>query len=161
MASLYECLSHLYTIATVFFTVLLLESVILIRSITKSFSGSANRPITTTQYLKLIEEKNPASRFKTGLRVQTIECAVCLSMLEEGEEIRKLKCKHTFHKDCLDQWLQLDKATCPLCRSNVLPEEIVAQYHRRRNDQEYGGSDEELVFFLSVALHGSNPRRQW
>ncbi|KAL6226058.1 hypothetical protein ACLB2K_000023 [Fragaria x ananassa] len=32
------------------------------------------------------------------------ECAVCLTKIEEGEEIRELRCAHLFHKACLDRW---------------------------------------------------------
>ncbi|KAE8715822.1 E3 ubiquitin-protein ligase RHA2A [Hibiscus syriacus] len=86
------------------------------------------------------------------------QCTVCLSELEEGEKVRKLKCKHTFHKDCLDRWLQQYWATCPLCRTKVLPDEIVANYHRLQNQVEYDGSDEEMIFFLS-ALHDNSLHR--
>lgn len=52
--------------------------------------------------------------FKDGL-----ECAVCLSELEEGETARLLpKCNHGFHLDCIDMWFQ-SHSTCPLCRNPV------------------------------------------
>ncbi|KAK6258939.1 hypothetical protein SCA6_013413 [Theobroma cacao] len=154
MAALSEYFSHLYTMTIVFFTLLLLEVVILIRSVTGGVCDSEKRLITTTQYLKFIEEKNPTVRYssRSSSRLESNECAVCLSELEEGEEVRKLKCKHTFHKDCLDRWLQQYWATCPLCRTKVLPDEIVANYHRLQNRVEYDGSDEEMIFLLS-ALH--------
>lgn len=159
MAAFSQFFSHLYTITIIFFTLLFLELVILFRSITGTFYPSDNGPITTTQYLKLIERKNPASRYKPGLKEQSKECSVCLSTFEEGEEIRKLKqCNHTFHKNCLDTWLQQDWATCPLCRRSVLPEEIVAKYRRQRSNQDYYGSDEEMMVILS-ALHGNYLRR--
>ncbi|CAI9782620.1 unnamed protein product [Fraxinus pennsylvanica] len=48
------------------------------------------------------------------------ECAVCLSVFEEGEEIRQLpQCKHCFHAPCIDMWLYSHLA-CPLCSSPVL-----------------------------------------
>ncbi|XP_022740743.1 uncharacterized protein LOC111292567 [Durio zibethinus] len=158
MAALSEFFSRLYTMTIVFFTLLVLEVVMLIRSITCGVCDSGKRLITTTQYLKFIEEKNPTIRYsRRSSRVddQSNECAVCLSELEEGETVRKLKCKHTFHKDCLDRWLQQYRATCPLCRTKVLPDEIVAKYHSHRlQDQvEYDESDEEMIFLLS-ALHG-------
>lgn len=159
MATLSQTLAHLYTAAIVFFSLLFLELVILVRAVVGTIPGSKNRPITTTQYLKLVERKNPACRYKPGLRMESLECAVCLSVYEEGDEIRKLrKCNHTFHKDCVDTWLQQDLATCPLCRSMVLPEEVVVKHRRHRNHQEFDGSDEELIFLLS-ALHGSYIRR--
>lgn len=153
MAALSQILAQLYTMTLLFFTILVLELVILLRSI------SGDRPITTTQYLKLIEEKNPATRYHTAAAAEpALECTVCLSTFEEGELIRKLKCKHVFHKDCLDTWLQQCSATCPLCRSEVLPEEVVLRYRQRRNPPEYDGSDEELIYLLS-ALHGNYLRR--
>lgn len=158
MAPLSKFLTHIYTLTIVYFTLLILELVILIRSITGPFSG--DRPITTAQYLKLIEQRNPSSRFKSG-RAESRECTVCLSVFEEGEEIRRLRCGHVFHKECLDTWLKGEWATCPLCRSDVLPEEIVVKYRRRRRNEqreEYDGSDEELVFLLS-SLHGNYLRR--
>jgi hypothetical protein len=50
-----------------------------------------------------------------------IECAVCLCRIEEGEEIRELRCDHLFHRVCLDRWLGHKRVTCPLCRRSLLP----------------------------------------
>ncbi|KAE8709441.1 E3 ubiquitin-protein ligase RHA2A [Hibiscus syriacus] len=162
MAALTEFFSHLYTMTVVVFTLLLLEIVILIRSITGGVSDSEKRLISTTQYLKFIEEKNPtiihSTRSSSMVDQSSSQCTVCLSELEEGEKVRKLKCKHTFHKDCLDRWLQQYWATCPLCRTKVLPDEIVSNYHRLQNQVEYDGSDEEMIFFLS-ALHDNSLHR--
>ncbi|KAL1547811.1 RING-type E3 ubiquitin transferase [Salvia divinorum] len=49
------------------------------------------------------------------------ECAVCLSVFEQGEEIKQLpNCKHCFHAPCIDMWLY-SHMDCPLCRSLVEP----------------------------------------
>lgn len=29
------------------------------------------------------------------------------------------RCKHVFHKACLDQWTSRGKQSCPLCRANL------------------------------------------
>ncbi|CAI0456058.1 unnamed protein product [Linum tenue] len=51
---------------------------------------------------------------------QSSECAVCLSKVEQGDEIRELPCRHLFHKVCLDRWCQSRRqATCPLCRRSL------------------------------------------
>uniref|UniRef100_A0A2N9H4F6 RING-type domain-containing protein n=1 Tax=Fagus sylvatica TaxID=28930 RepID=A0A2N9H4F6_FAGSY len=35
-----------------------------------------------------------------------IECAICLEDFEDGDVCRELfTCKHTFHKQCVDEWL--------------------------------------------------------
>ncbi|KAI5078835.1 hypothetical protein GOP47_0006884 [Adiantum capillus-veneris] len=49
-----------------------------------------------------------------------IECVVCLTDFEESEPLCQLpRCKHVFHKDCIDMWL-FSHTTCPLCRRNVI-----------------------------------------
>ena len=54
-----------------------------------------------------------------GGDVVDYECAVCLSVFEEGEEVRKLpRCKHSFHALCIDMWLY-SHSDCPLCRAPV------------------------------------------
>lgn len=45
-------------------------------------------------------------------------CAVCQGEVGEGDEIKELReCLHSFHKDCLDDWVEEGHCTCPLCRS--------------------------------------------
>jgi hypothetical protein len=40
-------------------------------------------------------------------------CSVCIS--EVAEELIRTTCDHTYHKDCLDTWLN-QRNTCPDCR---------------------------------------------
>ena len=50
-----------------------------------------------------------------------VECAVCLSALEDEEAVRLLpNCKHTFHVGCIDTWLA-SHSTCPICRAKAEP----------------------------------------
>ncbi|GJN21362.1 hypothetical protein PR202_gb08831 [Eleusine coracana subsp. coracana] len=49
----------------------------------------------------------------------SVECAVCLAELEDGEAARFLpRCGHGFHAECVDKWLA-SHTTCPLCRLAV------------------------------------------
>jgi hypothetical protein len=42
------------------------------------------------------------------------ECTICL--FQYYDEVKKVtECNHTFHRECLDTWLQTNN-TCPLCR---------------------------------------------
>lgn len=41
-------------------------------------------------------------------------CPICLSPLSQEQYITE--CKHTFCKQCLDNWINQDKNTCPNCR---------------------------------------------
>lgn len=50
-------------------------------------------------------------------------CIICLGCLEGHHKIRELSnCSHVFHSGCLDQWVDQGQMTCPMCRSNLLPE---------------------------------------
>ncbi|KAI4317220.1 hypothetical protein L6164_025110 [Bauhinia variegata] len=152
MTAIAQLFSQLYTKTMVLLAILLLELVLLIR-----YFKSDAQTITPTQYLKLIEEKNPTIRFTRRLKPpeNTDQCRVCLSEFEEGEKVRNLKCKHTFHKDCLDKWLQQCLATCPLCRNKVLPDKVVARYRRLQNQVENDGNHDQIMILVS-ALRGEN-----
>ncbi|CAA7389077.1 unnamed protein product [Spirodela intermedia] len=47
---------------------------------------------------------------------QAAQCVICLCDVEDGDEIRELKCDHVFHRCCLDRWVAFGRVTCPLCR---------------------------------------------
>ncbi|XP_073220738.1 E3 ubiquitin-protein ligase ATL42 [Cicer arietinum] len=52
-----------------------------------------------------------------------LECAICLSKFEDIEILRLLpKCKHGFHIDCIDHWLE-KHSSCPICRHKVNPQD--------------------------------------
>ncbi|KAF5742989.1 hypothetical protein HS088_TW09G01051 [Tripterygium wilfordii] len=69
---------------------------------------------------KTVIESLPFFRFSSlkGSK-QGLECAVCLSKFEDIEILRLIpKCKHAFHINCVDQWLE-KHSSCPLCRHKV------------------------------------------
>jgi hypothetical protein len=43
-------------------------------------------------------------------------CSICLLSLIN--DIKKLSCNHSFHENCITDWLKL-KTSCPLCRSLI------------------------------------------
>ncbi|XP_009602922.1 E3 ubiquitin-protein ligase ATL41-like [Nicotiana tomentosiformis] len=51
----------------------------------------------------------------------SVECTICLSVLEDGETARTLpNCNHIFHSECIDKWL-VSQSTCPICRTEAEP----------------------------------------
>lgn len=46
-------------------------------------------------------------------------CPICLEDFISGELLRRLDCKHCYHKECLDRWLRT-KALCPICKASVV-----------------------------------------
>ncbi|XP_051145123.1 E3 ubiquitin-protein ligase RHA2A-like [Andrographis paniculata] len=51
------------------------------------------------------------------------DCVVCLNPMREGDVVRRLLCRHAFHKDCFDGWLDHLNFNCPLCRTPLVSEE--------------------------------------
>ncbi|KAI3453076.1 hypothetical protein Pfo_009739 [Paulownia fortunei] len=59
------------------------------------------------------------------------DCVVCLNRLGEGDHVRRLACRHVFHKDCFDGWLEHLNFNCPLCRAPLASDERVDYTQRR------------------------------
>ncbi|WOG81263.1 hypothetical protein DCAR_0100408 [Daucus carota subsp. sativus] len=52
-------------------------------------------------------------------------CAVCLHEFSDSEEIRKLtNCRHVFHRECVDRWMDHEQKTCPLCRTPFISDDV-------------------------------------
>ncbi|XP_078431874.1 putative RING-H2 finger protein ATL12 [Wolffia australiana] len=78
------------------------------------FSGLDKTTIESLPFFQFSFLKGP----REGL-----ECSICLSGFEDAEILRLLpKCKHAFHKSCVDKWLQIHSC-CPLCRCKVEAED--------------------------------------
>ncbi|MCO5551155.1 hypothetical protein L7F22_004652 [Adiantum nelumboides] len=76
-----------------------------------------------------------------------VECVVCLSDFEEGEPLCQLpRCKHVFHKDCIDMWL-FSHTTCPLCRRSVIAD--------GNRSFRWGGGGSGRSLRLSIGRRGS------
>ncbi|XP_014217227.1 E3 ubiquitin-protein ligase RNF181 [Copidosoma floridanum] len=46
------------------------------------------------------------------------QCPVCLKEFEKGITAKLMPCKHTFHKECIEPWLEKTNS-CPLCRHEL------------------------------------------
>ncbi|KAM0848040.1 hypothetical protein ACQ4PT_054629 [Festuca glaucescens] len=60
-------------------------------------------------------------RRRAGAAAATPDCRVCLVRFEAEAVVHRLPCGHVFHGACLETWIDYDHATCPLCRSRLLP----------------------------------------
>ncbi|CAA0406769.1 unnamed protein product [Arabidopsis thaliana] len=65
-------------------------------------------------YRASIEEMEFKDIEKEGF--DEIGCSICLEELEDGHEIIRIKkCRHVFHRSCIDSWLKQNRS-CPNCR---------------------------------------------
>ncbi|KAJ8080963.1 hypothetical protein PM082_017798 [Marasmius tenuissimus] len=65
--------------------------------------------IKATQVPQFEQEKKISSNC-------TERCLICLEDYHDEDDVRVLTCKHAFHMDCVDKWLQEGKNNCPACR---------------------------------------------
>ncbi|XP_019172430.1 PREDICTED: E3 ubiquitin-protein ligase RHA2A [Ipomoea nil] len=79
----------------------------------------------------LAEQLNLNRIFSYRLQGAGPNCVVCLDRLGDGDHVRKLDCRHVFHKECFDGWLDQLKFNCPLCRSPLVSDESVSLTRQR------------------------------
>ncbi|XP_052792544.1 E3 ubiquitin-protein ligase ZSWIM2-like isoform X2 [Mya arenaria] len=60
--------------------------------------------------LERVRQTGPQNLLQPG-----VQCRICLHAYQVGQYVRKLpRCKHRFHKDCIDNWLLHSRPTCPI-----------------------------------------------
>ncbi|XP_049317929.1 uncharacterized protein LOC105228522 isoform X1 [Bactrocera dorsalis] len=84
--------------------------------------GSTIRP-NRGATLEIIERNTLPHKYKRVRRPSESDedaekCAICLSLFEIENDVRRLPCMHLFHTDCVDQWLVTNKH-CPICRVDI------------------------------------------
>jgi hypothetical protein len=79
-------------------------------------SGLDCKIITTISHEYIYKEKH---RPKDESVKPVTQCAVCLDDFHVGEILRLLPCAHTFHRFCIDKWLE-DNLDCPVCKTDIV-----------------------------------------
>lgn len=46
-------------------------------------------------------------------------CAICLEKFTNNDLISDIRCKHAFHKKCINTWIK-EKNNCPLCKRDLI-----------------------------------------
>ncbi|PGH06785.1 hypothetical protein AJ79_06426 [Helicocarpus griseus UAMH5409] len=94
-----------------------------------SLLGPAKPPVATQEEIataggifRLVEyggsliAESPDGATKIPI-LESERCLICLSDYEAAEEVRQLtKCRHMYHRECIDEWLTTGRNSCPLCR---------------------------------------------
>ena len=47
------------------------------------------------------------------------ECSICLEQFSKDQDAAVTKCKHIYHRTCLQKWMD-SHDSCPTCRHNVV-----------------------------------------
>ena len=65
----------------------------------------------------LKEKCNKCSK-KISYEQEEIQCPICLENIIDHKVLSNLPCEHKFHILCIQQWIVMNKNTCPLCRKS-------------------------------------------
>lgn len=55
------------------------------------------------------------------------ECVICLDTINKKDIVRSLRCIHTFHKECIDEWYKskiFENLICPICENDIIEDNI-------------------------------------
>lgn len=63
-------------------------------------------------------DKIPLKKY-SELITDEIKCAICINEFKNNDLIRDIKCKHIFHKECIDKWLKEESYKCPNCKCQI------------------------------------------
>ncbi|XP_002974287.2 E3 ubiquitin-protein ligase EL5 [Selaginella moellendorffii] len=83
------------------------------RSILMTTSPAAAFTITSQMFRWMQAPGDPKSD------QSVVECAICLTELEEAIVRVLPSCNHVFHRSCIDLWLSCN-TTCPICRRDLV-----------------------------------------
>ncbi|KAJ4710467.1 E3 ubiquitin ligase BIG BROTHER-related [Melia azedarach] len=77
--------------------------------------GTESRGLSTDTIASL-----PTVNYKTGSSQNgnNDSCVICRLDYEDGETLTVLSCKHSYHSECINNWLNINKV-CPVCSTEV------------------------------------------
>ncbi len=86
------------------------------------YDHQLQRDIEKAIELSLRDYKPPKPKSVTNSNIIKVKfinsCSICQESFNESDDVNILVCKHMFHKDCINQWLNRSN-TCPLCRCKI------------------------------------------
>ncbi|KAG7157613.1 RING finger protein 11-like [Homarus americanus] len=87
-------------------------------------SPSVSRPasqLTEEEQVKIAKRMGLITHLPCGIfdgTKKSGECVICMIDFTVGDRVRYLPCMHTYHTECIDDWL-MRSFTCPSCLEPV------------------------------------------
>lgn len=85
------------------------------------FIGEEKRGLSLNEISKCLHPCKGSFESKSGID----RCVICQVEYEEGEVVVALPCEHSYHSECITNWLQVKKI-CPICSTEVSPPKNMA-----------------------------------
>lgn len=82
------------------------------------------------------------------------ECVICLEQWENGGKAKQMPCKHRFHGECIEKWLNIH-GSCPVCRYKMPVEKNFEKSKINDENNSGNGRRREIWVSFSFANHSS------
>ena len=66
----------------------------------------------------LLSSPAAASSAPAAAAATAPQCSICMDNIGRRQNVQALRCDHSFHKRCIQQWLRTSR-TCPTCRERA------------------------------------------
>ena len=100
----------------------------------KQSADPHNPDVDNMSYEQLLEMSDNAGKVSRGLakgqidaikafmwiegRTEYDSCTICMERYVNGTKCKRLPCKHDYHAECVNKWLETAKK-CPVCSKEV------------------------------------------
>lgn len=86
------------------------------------------RRLTQEQVQELVPSFTASEYFCQIVDQESIQqhneiCSICLDEYAPNDALGELPCAHVFHCDCIAKWLTERSSTCPLCKTDLMPDD--------------------------------------
>lgn len=84
--------------------------------------GGSHLADLTVPVTLLNDESDPKQQNVAESKFEQVDCVICLELLDDGHKrcVVALDCGHSFHGQCIDEWVQRKNDSCPVCRDKIL-----------------------------------------
>lgn len=77
--------------------------------------GTENRGLSTDSIASL---PSMSYKMQSNQDGNSESCVICRLDYEDGDTLTVLSCKHSYHSECINNWLKINKV-CPVCSAEV------------------------------------------
>jgi len=79
-----------------------------------------------------------------------VDCCICMEKIFV-DECKETECNHTFHKGCLDRWLE-ESSSCPLCRAQIGDKVVIQSIPDYYLDANENANDENELLLMNERI---------
>lgn len=102
------------------------------------------------QHARALKELDSAINIINKTAKDNISCSICYEVIKDNQYIDSFICKHFFHDECMNNWLEIkfknkEDPNCPNCRQEKVGAVFGNIYTYRQWIEQYCGSFESIT----------------